>query len=96
MSSCMALFNNLSHILLFSNGYERSGLVCVLLNELERMKRDQGHINIVQSVKLMKERNENIIPSFVSISVLNQSRRHINTCIYMARIMVGKYEGEHR
>lgn len=40
--------------------------MAVLLNEIQRINYENGHINIVEIVKLIKARNENIITSYVS------------------------------
>ncbi|XP_052809451.1 receptor-type tyrosine-protein phosphatase alpha-like [Mya arenaria] len=48
-------------------GYERSGLIAVLLNELQRMEMTRGKINIVETVKTMKQRNRDIIPSAIQV-----------------------------
>ncbi|XP_053388765.1 receptor-type tyrosine-protein phosphatase epsilon-like [Mercenaria mercenaria] len=47
-----------------SDGCSRSGIVCVLLNELQRMKYEGGHINIVESVKIMKKRQSHLISNY--------------------------------
>ncbi|XP_053398988.1 receptor-type tyrosine-protein phosphatase alpha-like [Mercenaria mercenaria] len=47
-----------------SDGCSRSGIVCVLLNELQRMKYEGGHINIVESVKMMKKRQSHLISNY--------------------------------
>lgn len=61
-----------------SNVYERCGIVAVLLNEIQRMNYENGHINIVEIVKLMKATNKNIIKSYVrdKLSSINLSFQH--------------------
>ncbi|XP_060557616.1 receptor-type tyrosine-protein phosphatase epsilon-like, partial [Ruditapes philippinarum] len=46
------------------DGCTRSGIVCVLLNELQRMKYEGGHVNIVESVKMMKKRQRHLITNY--------------------------------
>ncbi|WAQ98719.1 PTPRE-like protein [Mya arenaria] len=60
-------------------GHERSGLITVLLNELYRMEKTRGQINIVETVKTMKQRNRDIIPNtvqykFIYDSILEHAR----------------------
>ncbi|WAQ98506.1 hypothetical protein MAR_022879 [Mya arenaria] len=43
------------------SGYRRSGVVAVLLNEVHRVQDNKGQINIVDSVKTMKQRNKDIV-----------------------------------
>lgn len=61
-----------------SNVYERCGIVAVLLNKIQRMNYENGHINIVEIVKLMKATNKNIIKSYVrdKLSSINLSFQH--------------------
>ncbi|KAH3694928.1 hypothetical protein DPMN_082373, partial [Dreissena polymorpha] len=44
-------------------GYTRSGLIAVILNEIQRIKSERGQINIVESVKTMKTRCRDVIHS---------------------------------
>ncbi|XP_052256587.1 uncharacterized protein LOC127861905 isoform X2 [Dreissena polymorpha] len=46
-------------------GYTRSGLIAVILNEIQRIKSERGQINIVESVKTMKTRCRDVIHSKV-------------------------------
>lgn len=46
------------------DGFSRSGIVCVLLNELQRLTYEGGHINILESVKMMKKRQRHLISSY--------------------------------
>ncbi|XP_052791699.1 receptor-type tyrosine-protein phosphatase epsilon-like [Mya arenaria] len=45
------------------SGFHRSGVVAVLLNEFHRIQANKGQINIVESVKIMKQRNKDIVQS---------------------------------
>ncbi|WAQ98711.1 PTPRF-like protein [Mya arenaria] len=54
-------------------GHERSGLTAVLLNELHRMEKTRGQINIVETVKTMKQRNRDIIPNTVQYKFIYDS-----------------------
>ncbi|WAQ98754.1 PTPRE-like protein [Mya arenaria] len=54
-------------------GHERSGLIAVLLNELHRMEKTRGQINIVETVKTMKQRNRDIIPNTVQYKFIYDS-----------------------
>ncbi|XP_052793846.1 receptor-type tyrosine-protein phosphatase alpha-like [Mya arenaria] len=45
------------------SGFHRSGVVAVLLNEVHRIQANIGQINIVESVKTMKQRNKDIVQS---------------------------------
>ncbi|WAQ98730.1 PTPRE-like protein, partial [Mya arenaria] len=54
-------------------GHERSGLIAVLLNELYRMEKTRGQINLVETVKTMKQRNRDIIPNTVQYKFIYDS-----------------------
>ncbi|XP_060604513.1 receptor-type tyrosine-protein phosphatase epsilon-like [Ruditapes philippinarum] len=54
-----------------SDGCTRSGIVCVLLNELQRMKYEGGHVNIVESVKMMKIRQRLLINNYEQYKYCN-------------------------
>ncbi|WAQ98767.1 PTPRC-like protein, partial [Mya arenaria] len=54
-------------------GHKRSGLIAALLNELYRMEKTRGQINIVEIVKTMKQRNRDIIPSTVQFKFIYDS-----------------------
>ena len=49
----------------FRFGDERSGLVCGLLIEFERI-RIKEEVNLLETVKAMKQRNPQLIPNYVS------------------------------
>ena len=53
-------------LLYYRSGSERSGIVCVLLNEFERI-RIKEETNILETVKCMKETNPQLIPNYVRI-----------------------------
>ncbi|XP_052793366.1 uncharacterized protein LOC128227154 isoform X2 [Mya arenaria] len=65
-------------------GHERSGLIAVLLNELHRMENTRGQINIVETVKTMKQRNRDIIPNTVQYKFIYDSLlEHVkNSTVY--------------
>ena len=46
--------------------YRRAGLVCVLMNEMQRIKKTDGQINLLETVQLMKQRHTDVICSSVS------------------------------
>ena len=48
----------------FRSGFEKSGLICILLNEFERVRLKE-EVNILETAKRMKERNANLIPDYV-------------------------------
>ncbi|WAQ98702.1 PTPRE-like protein [Mya arenaria] len=54
-------------------GHKRSGMIAALLNELHRMEKTRGQINIVETVKTMKQRNKDIIPSTVQYKFIYDS-----------------------
>ena len=64
-------------LLFYRSGAEFSGVVCVLINELNKMKKDGGVLNVLQSVKTMKSRNRDIIPTYVSDTVSTDSLKCI-------------------
>lgn len=59
------------------DSFLRSGVVAVLLNETQRMNHENGHINIVESVKLIKARNSSVIQNHVSKMILPFNLEHI-------------------
>lgn len=77
-SHCNLYFSKKIVIFFSSNVYERCGIVAVLLNEIQRMNYENGHINIVEIVKLMRATSKNIIKSYVrdKLSTLNLSFQH--------------------
>ena len=52
--------------LYYRSGSERSGIVCVLMNEFERISLKQ-ETNILETVKCMRETNPQLIPNYVRI-----------------------------
>jgi len=64
----------------------RLGLMCVIYNELQRIKTKGGHINIMETVKLMKKRNKEIICSPVSKREIRYVFRSLilHVCKYVA------------
>ncbi|XP_052793368.1 receptor-type tyrosine-protein phosphatase epsilon-like isoform X1 [Mya arenaria] len=65
-------------------GHHRCGLLAVLLNELYRMEKTRGQINIVETVKTMKQRNRDIIPNSVQYKFIYDSLlEHVqNSTVY--------------
>ncbi|WAQ98520.1 PTPRE-like protein [Mya arenaria] len=60
------------------SGFHRSGLIAVLLNEFHRIQANKGQINIVESVKTMKQRNKDIVQSPTQLRyIYNVIQEHV-------------------
>ena len=53
------------HVFCCRTGYEKAGLVCLLHSVFDRLK-EKEDLNILQTVKHMKERNPGLITEYVS------------------------------
>ena len=71
------------------NGSDKSGLFCVIWNVLERLRID-GEVAIPQTIRNLRHRRRQIIPNFVSASVLlakSQTYTAENTAINFSEFL---------